>query len=400
MEATAKAKIAASCLLALSLLAGAVKATDKWRNDHAEWRHWRAFVLRPMHEVFGPDKPLFGYLPGTKALFAPFVRTEPAGFVAFVLLNVLSCIGIYVLLDARIPKNGAGRWPGTARLWLSLCCSAPFYLVVHNNQVVAPAVLFALLAFALLQQGRRVVSGGALAAAALIKTLPLALFPLPLLMRSWQTVLAAVLALVMMSLTLSSITEGVDASLRYHLEWPSQILAQHPQSSEDGEGVPGRMKDNQSPAALAFTLTEGGGSRVWTWGHRGLLLLATALLVGASLPSSSQGAFFWCKVAAWMAWIPFGTPYCRYYYLLFAVPAWYALGLRALVARKKEGRKRVWFLPLPLLAIATKNYPLVTAAIAAAGFLTILCLLALEAYRSMSRGPTADSAGPRPAAGT
>lgn len=387
-------RLLALSIFALALIMGVGMAVQRYRHGGAEWRHWRAFVLEPMDEVVGPEKHLFGYFPGAKALLVPFVRTGHAGFAVFALLNVVSCIGALSLLDARIPRGAGPPRCDVARPWLLLCGSVPSYLAIQNNQIIAPAVFLALLAFALLQHRWRALSGCVLAAAALMKTLPAALFLLLLLMRSWRTFLAAALSLALLTLGLSAMTEGVAGSIRHHRAWPGQILAQNPSVSEDEDGQPGSMAKNQSPSAEIARLAELTGTRLWVWLHRAVLLAATALLAAACLPASDNAASFWHKVAAWMAWIPYAAPFGRYYYLLFQVPAWYILGLRVLEA-PNAGRKRLWLLPLPLVAAAAKNYTGVNAVIVSVTFFAILALLAAEGRAIVRKGAKHDPLGAR-----
>ncbi len=366
-------QVLALALFVAALALGVGRATRKWRHNRSEWCYWRMFVEQPMHEVFGAEKPLYGYLPGAKALFIPFVATGVAGFLAFAVVNAGSCVGIVMLLARRMRLGDGTRSP-LAIAWLLLCCSVPSYFAIQNNQVVAPAVFLSLLAFTFLERKHPVLAGCVLAAAALVKTVPVALFLLPLLLRSWLTSLVAVLALIFLSLGLSAATEGVADSVRYHVGWPAQVLAQDPTVSKD-EGGPDRSRGvNESPTAEIARLVDATGTKIWVWGFRGILAVSTALLIAASVAAPGNAVGFWHKVAAWMAWVPFASPFGCYYYLLFSAPAWFALGPMA-GTTPKTLPSRFRFLPIPLVAVTAKYVSAANAVVVSATFFAILRVL-------------------------
>ncbi len=378
-------RVLALLLFVSALALGIGRAAQRWRHNRSEWCYWRMFVEQPMQDVFGAEKPLFGYLPGAKALFIPFVRAGAAGFAAFATLNAASCIGVVILLARRV-RIDEGERSALALPWLLLCCSVPSYFAIQNNQVVAPAVFLSLAAFALLERKRPVLAGCVLAAAALVKTVPVALFLLPLLLRSWRTSLMAVLALLVLSFGLSAATEGVAGSVRYHLHWPAQVLAQDPAVPQT-EGGPERSRGvNESPSAEVARLAEVTGTRVWVWGFRAVLVASTTLLIVVSVAAQGNAPLFWHKVAAWMAWVPVASPFGCYYYLLFAAPAWYMLipqGIDTFTSLPSRCR----FLPMPLLAIAANYVSAANAVVVSATFLAILLTLAARVRQRAKEAP-------------
>jgi hypothetical protein len=70
------------------------------------------------------------------------------------------------------------------------------------------------------------------------------------------------------------------------------------------------------------------GIKYLVWVHSAIVLVSLAVLVASCLWSPSK-TLYWYKVGGWMAWIAYAAPFGRYYYLLFLVPAFYVLGLRA-----------------------------------------------------------------------
>jgi len=119
-------------LVACAILAGINRGIGKWCQGGVEWFHWKNLVYEPLADATGAEKPIFGYLPGFKALLVPFVRTGPIGYFVFALLNGLSCLGIVKLIYSHFTVHD--RSP-LALLWLSICSAVPIWFALRNNQI-------------------------------------------------------------------------------------------------------------------------------------------------------------------------------------------------------------------------------------------------------------------------
>jgi len=216
-------------IMACAVLAGLGRGVGKWLKNEPEWSYYRQLVYQPLAEVCGPDKPIFGYLPGIKNLLAPFVLTEPAGYVLFALFNALACIGIYLFVHRHFTDAENNPIPrGTSLLWLSICSAIPSWFALQNNQLVAPAVFLTLLAFSQVAQKRDILAGIVFALAIVLKTLTLPALLFPLLCRRWGVIVATTVSLVILSIGSDCMTEGMHGGIRNHLAWPSQVIAQTP----------------------------------------------------------------------------------------------------------------------------------------------------------------------------
>lgn len=346
MKTIERTKYIAFGVIGLSVLAGMIRATGQWVKDRPEWLYYRELVNTNLLDAMGPESPIFGYLPGFKALLIPFVATEPFGFFAFLLLNVLSCIGILVFVRTHF---GSDRRDANGLLWLAFCSAVPIWFTLQNNQLVAPSVLLTLLTFSCMWKGREWSAGLLLVLAVLIKTLPLPILAFPLVRRQWRTVLVAGVALPVFSVGLAALTDGIDASVQSHIRWPEQVMAQDPAKLLDG-AEPNSFGSNQSPSAEVVRLARSLDIELLVWLPKALSIAALFFLAYLSIKRQADKATFWSHAAAWLAWVAFAAPFGRYYYLLFIVPAAYCLGLT--VFRRFPRQQRLWRVALCVVSLS------------------------------------------------
>lgn len=338
---------AARFVLALGLVAGFGSGIRKWILDKPDWSYFRNYALNPLAETSGPDKMMFGYLPGFRALLTPFATTGAPGFLLFAVLNAASCAAVLILIRRR---EKAGHAEPLAGMWLAVCSLVPVVFALQNNQIVAPAVYLALIGLALAERGRWSRGGAVFALGVLMKSLPLPLLGYAVLAGQWRFTVMAVAALVLGSFGLATLTDGWKESLRHHRAYPAQVSAQNPLRAVDPATAPESFGNNRSPGAEIVRLARAVGQPRLAWAH---VLLAAGSLVILSLLTLRGGAhpdLAWPRLAAWLAWVAAAAPFGRYYYLLFLVPAFYAVGLH-LLSRCGRHRK-VCFAGLTVVSLA------------------------------------------------
>jgi len=340
-------EIAAYGIIALAILAGMLRATGKWVAGKPEWMYYTRLVDQKLLDAMGPDKPIFGYLPGFKALLIPFVATEPAGFFVFLLLNALSCAGTLWLVFTHFT---ARRGDAVAFLWLALCSAVPVWFVLQNNQLVGPAVFLTLLAFLAMRKGREWSAGLLIALAILVKTLPLPLLAFPLVRRQWRTVMTAMIAAPVLSVALAALTDGLDASVASHIRWPAQVMAQNPEKLIVEKTEPSSFYSNQSASAELIRLASAFDLVQLVWLPKVVAGVSLLILIAFSAKRREEDAVFWSCVAGWFAWVAFAAPFGRYYYLLFIVPAVYRIGL-SVFAHFPDGRN-LWLVALCIVSLS------------------------------------------------
>lgn len=317
----------------LGLLAGAIRAINKWADGEPEWSYYRAFVYQTLEKATGPDEKLFGYLPGAKALLTPFVRLEPAGYFVFLILSVASCVGIFILLRKSIQRPHFQSQRLKADFWLSICMAAPTYLAIQNNQIVSFSLFFLLCAFAAARKARHAQAGIFFANACLIKTLPLAASAFLILTGRWRSLFWGLMLLLMLSLGFATWTDGYWASYVHHRNWPEQVTEQNPMEVLEGD-VPFSFDVNQSPTAYIMQLSMAFDISVIAYIWQFVFWMSLCFICVLTLVKKNAENGYWVKAAAWLAWIAFAAPFGRYYYLLFCVPAWYLLGWPTNAARR------------------------------------------------------------------
>ncbi|MDX2175605.1 MAG: glycosyltransferase 87 family protein [Candidatus Sumerlaeia bacterium] len=332
LRALSRGTVARSTAPLWIAMAGAsAEAVSKHARGRPEWSHYRDFVHDPLAVATGPDKDLFGYLPGAKALLTPFVESEPFGFALFLALNLCAVAGIF-LIGARclLPATEDRALCAHRLWWLSVCLAVPAYFTVQNNQLVAFTVFLSMLSFALLARGIQFTAGGLLAGAILVKTLPLALVGLGVLRGRWWFAATAVSLALASTFLLGALTDGWASTLYHHLAWGRMVALQHPLETF-ASGRPLSMSDNQSPLAYMVELS------VWldSPGVAAAAALAmqvsgVALLAATALLAGRREAH-WKLFAVWLAWLAWATPFGRYYYALFWVPLWYMMAGRGAI---------------------------------------------------------------------
>ncbi|MHC4955484.1 MAG: glycosyltransferase 87 family protein [Planctomycetota bacterium] len=328
---------------------GAARAVQKAGRAWPEWIHWWRVARQPWQSIAGPDKEIFGYLPGFAAIMkAVFAVPPPTRAYLFATLNALFCVGILVILRAWY-------WRSDRRIHLALATmtAVTLYMSVQNNQVVAPSMLLALVAFGLIMRSAWFGSF-ALACAILIKPLPATLFLLLTLIQRFRFALVAGVVTLAVSVASLAMTEGLDISVDAHRGFPAQLRAQDPNRTLT-EGVrPITYSDNQSVSAAIARLGPWIGNvsalvlnRLVFWGS---LLLASYL----SFAAARRGVSPVVILAMWLAWTIFATPYCRYYYTLFLLPAWWLFWPKG-SPREHPARVHAALWCLALLPIATRT---------------------------------------------
>jgi hypothetical protein len=261
-------------------------------------------------------------------LLTPFVRTEPAGYFLFAVLNAACCAGVLRMIHLR---ESRGRGDPDRLLWLAIAAVVPVLFALQNNQIVAPAVYLSMLAFTLAERGKEKSAGLWFALGVLLKSLPLPMLAFPLLLRRWRMVATACLALGLGSLGLATWTDGWEQSLKHHLAYPAQVVAQSPTRAADpGKKAPRSFHHNRSPGAELTRLARATGIKAFAFLHPVFVLGTLAILAWLTLRGGAAAAFFWPRVTAWFAWVAAAAPFGRYYYLLFLLPAIYAAGWLAL----------------------------------------------------------------------
>jgi len=330
-------------VLAVFIAAGLLKGFQNATAGRPDWCYWEALATQPWMEVVGPDKALFGYLPGFAPLIYPFIALpHQLGLLAFLAINAACCWGIGSVLKRS--RHEPERPLPTA---LVVMLAIPMYFSLQNNQVVAPAALLALCGATWITRGS---SWGALALgfAALIKTLPIVLLCPLVLLGHWRMALLAGLALASLSLGLFALTEGISTSLEAHLRVPEQLGAQNPNRILTGGEVPSSYSDNMSLSAAMIGLRGILGDSLthfvnlgWFAGTLLLTIFATLRGRGRKLPPMA-----W--LGLWLSWTVLAAPFGRYYYLLILTPAWTWLWPTA----DRSKRRRYTWLVCWLIALA------------------------------------------------
>lgn len=360
---------------------GAVTAVGKWARGEPEWSYYRDLVTQPLAVATGPDEKLFGYIPGAKALLTPFVEAGAAGYFLFLALSLASVLLLYTLLrKAGRPGGGGERNLAHDGLWLSACMAGPAYLALQNNQLVTLSALLTVLALVHGLRGREGLGAALLGGAVFLKTLPLLLLPMLVLLGRWRMAVYTALFVPVASLMLAAATDGIPSSVYHHLAWPHQVMEQSPLDIFEGD-TPRSMSTNQF--FLAYLTRASLLVDAPLLAQSFFLLKAASLLVLCILTVKARRSpeLHGTIATVWLAWLVFIAPFGRYYYVLFLVPLWYSGGL-ALSEWSPRWSKAKWLLPLSVLVMGGHN-----PAYAAMTFLTVLMGIGLlVAWRSRLRG--------------
>lgn len=310
--------------MAIAILAGFSSGVRKWMLDKPEWSYFSNYVVKPLDETNGPEKAMFGYFPGCRALLTGFVRTEPVGYFLFAALNAACCIGVLRMIYLH---EARGRGDPARLLWLAIAAIVPVFFALQNNQIIAPAVYLSMLALALTGSGKAKTAGALFALGVLLKSLPLPMLAFPLLLKRWRMVATACLALGFGSVGLATWTDGWEQSLKHHLAYPAQVLAQSPSKAADpAQKAPRSFHHNRSPGAELTRLARATGIKAIAFLHPVFVLGTLAFLSFLTVRSGGTARLFWPSLTAWFAWVAAAAPFGRYYYLLFLLPAMFAAG--------------------------------------------------------------------------
>lgn len=358
---------------AIAILAGINGAHLKGTHGRPEWSYYRELTSLTLEEATGPDKMIFGYLPGIKAILSPFLLVEPAGLYLFILANTIAVISIlFVLIKAQgISLSEPGHESYLA--WLLVSSAVPSYFAIQNNQVVALSVC--LMLFGLRQSNRdhEIRAGILLAASALIKTLTIPIFLLPLLLGKWKTSAIAFAGTIVLSILLATATDGIDSSLSMHRRWIPQVQAHNPEQVFFKHQTPVSFDNNQSMRAEITRFSAYIDSAFPIYLHNIGYYGSLTLLILLTIKSRHLPECYWITVAAWMAWIAYGVPFGRYYYVLFLVPVvstWYQNNRYSTTANPKTFTYAAFF-----FAILSKGHTPIyamTTALVMTGGLTLL----------------------------
>lgn len=344
-------------VLAVVIAAGALSGFQSAIQGQPEWCYWEALATQPWLEVVGPDKMLFGYLPGFAALIRPFFAlSQPLGLLLFLAINAGSCWGIAIVLK-RMRDEKDRPLPMALVVMLAI----PMYLSLQNNQVVAPAVLLALCGVIWIMRGN---SWGALALAiaALIKTMPVTLLLPLVLVGHWRKALLAALAVASLSIGFYAASEGIGTGLEAHLDLPAQWSAQNPNRIlTDGE-IPSSYSDNMSLSAVMIGLRGILGDGPTLLVNLSWFVGTLLLTLFATVRSQRREHHPMAWLGLWLSWTVLAAPFGRYYYLLLLTPTWSWLWPRAGGVRSKPlNAIACWLVALvPLASRSTEVYVAIT----------------------------------------
>lgn len=363
-------------------ISGIYSAIRKGLANRAEWNYYRDLVELPLAEATGPDKMIFGYLPGAKALLTPFLMFNEAGLFAYIVFNVLSGLLIILLLYKLIPASNETAVGFKPVYWMLFCGSIPVYLVLQNNQLVLISMLLLLLGFVQMQSDREVGAGVLLAFAALFKTLVVPVFALPLLLGRWKTTLVAGLATILLSFSFATFTDGLDASIQMHTRWIAQVSAQSPERVVSEQVTPISFSNNQSSRAEIVRLVQATGAIVAMYAHFVFYGLVTILLVVLTIDYKGQFRHLtWMKVSAWLAWVAYAAPFGRYYYIIYLLPTFYIAGSGS-AFRRGTWQVALWI--VVLMSFFPKGHTPVYAIATACGVVLSIAMLAYKRYSDKS----------------
>jgi len=317
----------------LVLIAGIFKAITKYIHNKPEWSFWVKTTHNPMSvnaQYVGP------YLPGIKGFLTIFTAYPPYGYILFLALNVLSCLGISYILLNYLEKPVDIKKVN----WLCVCMYAPTYLCLQNNQLIILCVFSLLFALLLLKKHQTWTSGLVCALSIIFKSLVLPILVFTTLLQKWKFTILSVLLVIVISFTSLVICENFSSSVQAHLNWPAKVMDRNPENAS-----PNWFDDNHSAYAESVRMANHWDLPFIVWLHKIFSVLAFGILVYYTHKNRNNPAVFWLLASLWMAWIAYVTPFGRYYYLILLVPAWYLIGIKKSIIH--QGWKTAfWYLPL------------------------------------------------------
>jgi hypothetical protein len=316
----ASISIAGGLLVGLGIIAGIVRAWQKAMAARPEWSYWEQLAMHPWQDVAGADKDIFGYLPGFAAVVKPFfLAPHPLGLLAFLSLNAVCSIGMVLILRRYFWPVGERIHP--AMLLMTGIC---IFLALQNNQVVVPSMYLTLVGFFAIM-ANRLLGSIALAIAVLVKTLPATLFLLLALIERFRLAVIAGIMLVVLSVSLSTLTDGWQTSFDAHLDFVEQVSAQNPNRTLTDSEAPRSIGNNTSLSAAIVQLAPALGPVVPRLLNLAIFLGTLALVCYLSFVSSRRLGNAPLVLALWLCWTILAAPFGRYYYLVFLLPAWWLL---------------------------------------------------------------------------
>ncbi len=312
--------ITGGLLAGLGILAGIVRAWQKAAAGRPEWSYWEQLAMHPWQHVAGADKDIFGYLPGFAALIKPFfLLAHPLGLLAFLSLNAICSIGIVFILRQHFWPVGVQIHPA-----ILLMTGISIFLALQNNQVVVPSMYLTLVAFFAIM-ANRLRGSIALAIAVLVKTLPATLFLLLALINRFRLAVIAGITLGVLSVSLSTLTDGLQTSFDAHLDFVEQVRAQNPNRSLTDSEPPRSIGNNTSLSAAIVQLAPALGPVVPRLMNLAVFVGTLALVCYLSSVSTRRLSNAPLVLALWLCWTILAAPFGRYYYLVFLLPAWWLL---------------------------------------------------------------------------
>ncbi|MFH1418479.1 MAG: glycosyltransferase family 87 protein [Planctomycetota bacterium] len=184
---------------------------------------WRSFYHESVYVwergEIAPGTAMFGYLPATFFALWPFsLSPQPAGLVAFVLLNAVAAVASWILLlrhwfdRGDMPDVGAFVWP-------VLLTVGHFQHVQQANQFTIWVLLLCVAGLTLLMRRREWAGGFVIGLAACIKVTPFVFLPYLLIRRQWRAVAGLLLAIVLLDVVPSVVFFGPRGAIDEHSKW-------------------------------------------------------------------------------------------------------------------------------------------------------------------------------------
>jgi alpha-1,2-mannosyltransferase len=270
---------------------------------------------------------LQNYLPVAPLMFVPFAALGSwAGGAAWVLLNAVLLILSVRWVGTHLTGRPSTDWAIAQALPVWLCC-AVIYEQFRFNQV-SIVVLFLLLAsYVLLDQGRDIAAGFAVALATVIKLMPAVFVLYLVLRRRWRAAIAAVTAAIILDLGASLLAFGWPQTQCYHRRWWHFVTQEHSgltmMHPRPGSTIHPHFLDyhNQSPA-LVLAKALPGHREVAQWLY--LVVMGTCAVAMVAVVRRGIDEGTWPRrltFAAWLLTMLWFTPLLRQYYLIWAYPA-------------------------------------------------------------------------------
>lgn len=369
-------------------LAAAVSGWVRGLHERPDWRDFRnesTYVWQ--HGCSAPGTAMFGYLPAMAVLLWPLTAWTPneLGITAFVLSNAVCAAGAALALQ-RLWATSAHP-PIALPLAFLLCC--PYLaLALQSNQFTLWTLALIVAGIGLVERNRSIVGGAALGAAVVIKTIPILLAGYLLIRRRWTALLALFATVIILEGGACLLAYGPSGAVREHLEWVRRVawhsnwvqiqdpmLRVHRHGSNQSfssvlaRWLRGRPRGNvqvivkgQAPAAIVeevrrtlapdellsidpmpprdqpWEILRKEISHVPTWHAASwvpstvygiwatILAVAFAGLIILTCRTSARVPGDWQPIAAlWMLGLFWPSPMMRDYYLVWALPAVWAL---------------------------------------------------------------------------